>query len=469
MDNLITNNVDLIDSVLNERINRVTERDSLKVKREMEQLKRDYFNETIHIYSTNEIEKEWRVQRLRLSKKFLQHLVDRALLGSKQAGAVVAYVKESDTGQIITPDNMQRLCKPVKDASACSFSYELFLSYSNSTKDVIKSRNNSSYCGDMKFNMYNVPDISQNGLHKVETIHIRNWIIDGILKEEPVITQKETKIEEMKLLLNKIKKQLEQIPYEPVLNDQGVIISGKYAEKKREERFMLMERNIDQLHSRLDQSWDALEKTKQDLIGKLSIRILKQKHDACWEFHFLGDDKEYFEDIIVMKSNWNTSMMYANSNHHIVEEDNSFDEREYLVDTGGVLITRLEHGFGCFNKCGYNQDKIKDINNHVDAYIGSYKNGARSGYGLLFSSTGIWGGQMSNDQPCGQGTQVAKDGDVQEGSFEFNISKLSTTSSYKRSNAEGLHKIQFSDGAYFHGRMEQGEFSGSGVYVSSKG
>jgi len=75
---------------------------------------------------------------------------------------------------------------------------------------------------------------------------------------------------------------------------------------------------------------------------------------------------------------------------------------------------------------------------------------------------------MKQDQPHGNGKLVSKDGDVIRGKFSRSTSG-NWPNRYERSLPTGQNKIQFSDGAFYEGMMENGEISGSGVYVSSQG
>ena len=491
--------VDLIDTVQSEKIQQLHHRNTIKLEIESKEKKADFFNEMIHIVfyygnsdstvSDNKSKcfKEWRIQRYRLTNDFLQQIINRLLSNTKEAGSVISYLRETVTGEIITPDNMQRLCRSQSSRSSKSRSansdhvkYELFTSSRNQTIDVLKIKTNQSYRGGMKFILYNVPTHSQNSLHEVETDHIRHWIIDGILQEDQSIQKGKDDIVTLKATLDNTITLMRKFANESIMDEKGRFLKGKRAQKKREEKFLELQRKKEALYTKIDSQYQHLQYAKKNTIDKISLSILQHPNKTTWEFRFLGKYKDYFDEIILSKMNWNTSFMYANSSIDSLKDENSrFEDDDFLVDSYGISIKRLEDGFGCFhNKLA--RDYSDDINvmrnheSHVDAYLGSYQDGNKNGVGIEYSKGGIYVGEMAQDLPCGVGCHIAKDGDVISGSYEINPVFPGKTESkrpnlYTRSSAAGHHNIQFSDGAFYSGEMMNGRISGSGIYVSSQG
>ncbi len=478
--------IDLIDSIQNDTIKKLTERDAIKNQTQSEEQKKKFFYETIHIQlrygkrltnednndekeeNKNEKVKEWRIQRIRLTIAFLQQLVDRLLHSTHESGATVAYLKESQTREIIIPNEMQKLCR-----SGSSCSYELFLSLPNKTKDVM-TRNKKCkvgyYLGQMKFVLHNVPIYSQNSMHEVKKNHIQNWITDGILREDPTVRQKENSYSGIKESLENIVRRMVRVPDELMLDERGRTLTGKKALLKREEKFSLLQREKDKLIFQQDEALDSLQETMSKVVDKICLSIVQHEDRTCWEFMFTGQHREYFDNIVVNKINWNTSFMYADSRIGLLQaNDYSDPSSEYLVDTGAIIIERLEDGFGCFHKRAPDlEHEIRNHNSHVHVYHGTYRNGNKSGFGILHSSAGIYGGEMEKDQPNGYGTTVSKDGDVIRGQFSIHTFG-NRPNRYSRSLPTGQNEIQFSDGAYYKGQMVSGEISGSGIFISSQG
>ena len=465
--------VDLIGGVQNNTVDKLVERDAIKNQIETEERKKKFFNETIHIKlkygknNNNEKTKEWRIKRFRLTNEFLQQSVDRILSLTDESGAIIAYLKESGTGEVVIPDEIQMSCR--SNTSTCS--YDMFLTQPNKTRDVLKS-NNNGYRGQMKFMLHNVPLQSQNSMHELKSDHVQNWIIDGVLCEDPAIREKENRIKVIKNNLDLTIRRMGRVADEPAVNERGHILTGKKAEKKREEKFVLLQKEKDMLYNQLDEVIIALKESKKEVVEKVNISIVQHIDDrTTWEFMFTGEAREYFDDIVVTKNNWNTSFMYANSQISSFSNDYSIPDSEYLVDTGGVLIERLEDGFGCFHKRNLDtMGEIRDHNSHVDIYHGTYRDGKKSGFGVLYRSAGIYGGEMKNDQPCDNGTLVTKDGDVLRGQFNpCTVTSDKRPNRYTRSLPNRENEVQFSDGAFYKGSMKNGIITGNGIYVSSEG
>ncbi len=498
--------VDLIDTVQNETIHKLLrQQDSVKLENEAYERKKKFFQEIIHIHfkydshyggdissvveendkgdngdngdnnhnDNQKEEKEWRVPRFRLTQEFVQQLVDRLVHNTHEAGSTIAYLRESQTGEVVIPEDMQKLCR--SSSSSLSVYYDLFVSQPNKTLDVMKTQRDC-YRGGMKFLLFNVPLHSQNTLHQVKSHHIRHWIMDGILCEEPSIMKKKQKIVEIQRNLDYTINRMKKIADEPMFNEKGYELKGKKAEKKREEHYLLLQRDKDEFHNHIDELFEELYQAKKQIISKIYLSILQHDDDkSTWEFMFVGEDKEYFDNIILQKKNWDTSYMYADSNIDIMNLTNSNSDSEYLVDSAGILIKRLEDGFGCYHRRNHvSDDDKRDCDSHVDAYHGTYKDGDKSGYGILYTKSSIYGGKMKNNQPCGHGTLITNVGDVWSGSFNNDLLvnpnlKEKRRNRYARSSPNGQHDIRFADGSFYSGTIENGEITGYGVYVSSKG
>lgn len=319
------------------------------------------------------------------------------LHSTHESGATVAYLKESQTGEVIIPNEMQKLCRSSTGATSCL--YELFLSLPNKTKDVM-TRNKKSkvgyYRGQMKFMLRNVPTHSQNSMHEIKSNHVHNWITDGILREDPKVQQKENKYLGIKESLKNVARRMTRVPDEPMLDERRHTLTGRKALLKREEKYALLQGEKDKLILQHDEALDSLQEMKIKVADKISLSIVQHEDKSSWEFMFTGEHREYFDNIVVNKNNWNTSFMYADTRISSLSQDNDYSDpdSEYLVDTGAIVIGRLEDGFGCFHKRDPEvENNFKNHNSHVHVYHGTYRNGSKSGYGILHSSAGIYGGR----------------------------------------------------------------------------
>ncbi len=520
--------VDLIMSVRSSTFIKITKRDEINSKKSSEEERTKFFHETIHIYlkhndvhekitveggkddanyhgdlaKDNQEEeatekrgqrkiKDWHIQRIRLDPEFLQQIIDRHLHSTEDSGSQIAYLRERETGQIILPQDIQRVCKAyiatskedkakqLRSRSSCS--YELFLSRPNKTKDVMASNLGGgapSYQGGMKFVLHNVPLTSQNSLHSVKALHVQNWIVDGILQEDMNVRKLENEINRIMTSLESIKKQMKRVSEEPVFNDRGQEVFGKKAQKKREERYSLLQREKDMLHVQYDQALDDLLETKQKLLKTIDLSVSQLEDKATWEFTFHGECRESLDELLVKKRNWNTSFMYTDSEVDLLNGDYDYSfkpDNKYLVDSMGISIERLENGYGCYHLTKPN-DPIngfrKTYQSHINAYHGTYYNGKKTGHGMVFAHDGIYGGKVEEDLPKDQnGMMICKDGDIIKGHFSPHIyaARGDKDNPYARSTPNGQCTIQFSDGAFYEGEIESGIIHGQGTYVSSNG
>ena len=500
-----TSDVDLIDEVRRSTINKLSKRDEINNKKLSEEQRRKFFLEPIHIFlkygqgskqievdeeeakdSTSQVGsqklKEWHIQRIRLNPDFLQQLVDRLLHPTEESGAIIAYLKEVETGQIILPHDMQRICRAYvasvlrdKRPNTRSCSYELYLSRPNKIKDVLDDTNDiAAYQGQMKFVLHNVPLQSQNSLHEVKTIHIQNWIVDGILHEDQDVRKTENRIKSIMKSLESKRRQIERLSDEPVFNDRGQELAGKKAQTKREEKYDILKEEKDTLHVQYDEALENLKETKMKVLKKIDMTVIQHDKKETWEFAFHGEHRKSLDDLVVKKRNWNTCFMYADPTLDLLDGDFvSLTDKEYLVDSAGISIERLENGFGCFHK---RMDDAKGFKNcthsHVYAYHGTFLNGKKNGNGILFSLDGVFAGKMYEDMPYDKGVFISKDGDVIHSNFSPPTHPTPPgirVNPYAKSVPHGHCRVQFSDGAYYEGQMKNGMIHGKGTYISSNG
>ncbi len=499
-----SSDVDLIDDIRRNNISKLSKRQEINDKKLSEQQRRNFFLETIHIYlkhgrSKNDDKdelvndeakvegqqiKEWRIQRIRLNPNFLQEIVDRLLHSTDESGAIIGYLKEKESGQIILPDDMQRDCRSyitntanAQQVKSHSYSYQLFLARPNKTKDIMGGNDNGTPCyrGQMKFVLHNVPLQSQNSLHQVKAIHVQNWIVDVILSEDVEVRRSENKIKSIMNAIETKRRELERVSEEPMLNEKGQELVGKKAQMKRQERYELLQREKDTLHVQYDEALDNLQEVRRQVLKKISMTLVQNEDKSTWEFVFLGKSRESLDNLIVKKQNWNTSFMHADPNVDLLSGNyQSVPDKEFLVDSAGISIERLENGFGCFHQRIPNDlDTLKNsTESHIYAFHGTYHNGKKCGHGILFSDDGVYGGKIEENKPRGDGVIISKDGDIIRSIFDsptLQTSVRNRVNPYLKGVPHGTCSIQFSDGAYYEGQVEQGVIHGQGTYVSSSG
>ena len=310
-----------------------------------------------------------------------------------------------------------------------------------------------------------------------------------IVKEDHIICRLRNGLRKQRRLLDSLDLESRRIPNSPVFGVRGNKIKGKRADKGREEKYNKLSEQKDKLQGEFDQSNTVFENTKRKRIHELQISVSFQK-ESNWVVKFEGVHKEYYQNLFHRKNNWSSVHMYAkNINEHLqCNEDHNtslellsteikgkehlLSNNEYLVNIGGIIMQKVEHGYGCFHKSLSTSKCILSCNdNHVDFYHGFYIDGDKTGDGLLFTFDGIYAGKLNYNVPEGQGIMVHKDGDVKRGEFEahaHNYKSLLRPNPYARGFLRH-GTISFSDGAFYDGQMNKGKIDGEGVYISSNG
>ena len=426
---------------------------TLKAEEEAEARKRAFFNESIKIV-LSEPRCAWTVARFRLTPEFVQQLIDRSILA---IGVTPAYLK-CNTG-IIMPHDMQRLC--IKHET-----YELVVAQPNRTND---SKSNHGYKGEREFTIRNVPSHSQNNLYTVSEKHLMEWVRQSLLREDPDIVNLDKQITACKKSLDSIALLMQKAAENPIVNDRGIIITGKHADQKRQERYDIILKNKYDTRAELEDAEanrSELHHTKRNQI-QLSVFFLKANE---WKIELHGEHTDYYDALLLNKRDWNTSFLYAYPND--LDPQQRSEDSEYLVDIGCIAVDRVENGFGCYHRPSYsNVAQCEDESIHesqVISYHGTYEHGLYQGCGFLFSRSHFYGGGFDRNLPQGQGTIIHKDGDVIQGEFGLSNSKVHENR-YARGLPNGNNSITFADGAFYEGELRNGIITGKGTYISANG
>lgn len=430
---------------------------TLKTEEQAESRKQAFFDEIIKIV-LSEPKCAWTVQRVRLTPEFLQQLIDGKI---PELNVTPAYLKSKSAG-IIVPHDMQRLCDKKE-------TYELVLAFPNKTQDF--KAKSAGYKGESQFVIRNVPSFSQNNLHPVEAYHLMEWIRHSLLKEDPKILSIDKSITALKESLESVAHVIKNAAENPIVNERGIIITGKQADQKRQARYDKMLKSKHEIRSQLEDTEAdrrQIYNIKYDEI-QLSATFLKKNE---WKVESFGEQKEYYENILLNKSDWNTTFLHA----YPIDLDpqlRSLDS-EYLVDIGCISVERVEHGFGCYHRPSHISSAQYDQNAHgkrVISYHGTYEDGLHQGLGFMFTDSYIYGGGFEKRFHHGKGTIIHKDGDVIRS--EFGLNSLSSGKAngnrYARGLSNGKGSITFADGAFYKGDLQNGIISGKGIYIGANG
>jgi len=423
---------------------------TLRAEEKAEARKQAFFHETIRIV-LKEPKCSWTIPRFRLTPEFVQVLINRSILS---VGVTPAYLKYT-TG-IIVPHDMQRLCSKKE-------TYELIVAQPNKTKDL----KSSGYTGESQFVIRNVPSHSQNNLHTIEAAHLVEWVRESLLKDDPDIGNLNREISACRESLDSFALKMQEAAENPILNERGIIITGKHADQKRLKRYNKMLNNKYDIRAELEDAEADRVKLEYKKRSQIQLSALFLKANE-WKVELHGEHKDYYDDILLKKRDWNTTFLYAYPND--LDQDHHSTDSEYLVDIGCITVERVENGFGCYHRPSYiaqcNDDSIHET--QLISYHGTYEHGFYQGTGLLFTSSYIYGGGFNRDLPQGQGTINYKDGDVMKGEFGL-LSSKTQINRYARGLPNGKSSVTFADGSLYEGELRNGIITGEGVYIGANG
>ena len=453
----------------------------------------------------------------------------------------LAYIRDFDTGQVILPRDMRRLCQPkpssyyvVKKSSCrvqdyCGGSH----SHSNFHSNLIPSQSQSQshhhasnmgdyyYQGDTKFILRNVPTSTQNGIHPVHKQDVQNWIIHCIVEDDNDVQKSNQQISQLSKQLQELAQTIKHMSGKPMYNDKGKQITGDKAWNEREIQFQDLSNQRDSVQLQYDAMLYQRDQMRLDKTKLIHFNLKTATTDTAittskpeeysldhttWIFEFLGANKEYYEDIVLQKHDWNSISMHVNPIHSTTgnttittttnamkdEPQNSTSDANFLVDMSGIVLQRIKDGYGVQFTIHNMHDKNKHENhkdtpsnvsrrlqmqpNHkMDLYQGMFIEGKRSGFGISFNDDGIYFGQVDENFPCGKGTLYTVTGDTIEGSFERITKEDAAIPSalgenpYLRGLPHGQCTICFADGSFYEGNVKDGIIDGNGIYINALG
>lgn len=451
--------------------------------------KQNILNQNITIQILDPITKterngcSFQIRRKNLTKNHLQTLINHSPAAHDKDGYSFSYIRDFETGEAILPRDMRSHCK-VKPTKYYTVKRVLSV-----VDDQLKCAN---YEGDSKFMLCYIPCKTQNQKHRVMEKDVKKWIISCIVNDDGTIKKCGEQIEILQRKIKELTREMKLIPIKPIYNIKGKELKGDKTLKEREKQFGECSNEKDLSQAQLDKAIAkrrSIWKEKSEMI-RFSLKKMDNDNSGFnenWIFEFLGLNKEYYENIVLHKSDWNTIHMFVdppNMNLELKRESISHDQdSEYFVDMSGISLYRIKDGFGVYYSCEKAEKNLDENNNKVsiapkfklDYYQGTFVNNERSGYGLVFNDEGIYIGQMQGDLPCGKGLFYSCTGDRIEGEFG---KKLTTKEQpelvfgknpYERGLPNGQGKVVFADGSFYEGEMKNGLIDGKGVYINAIG
>ena len=173
-----------------------------------------------------------------------------------------------------------------------------------------------------------------------------------------------------------------------------------------------------------------------------------------------------YTDLITKKNtNWSSIPLFAfgDGNTSIVSLTLPDEEKsDRFVDTGGVTMTKLPHGFGIFESydevllSGSGKTKSRHRLYHGHFYEGQYSEGT------LYTEASVYTGKFDVSGQPTVGVMEYADGIKVSGQFASSESKYNP---YCRSIPHGDVYIKYPDKSTFQGHMIEGRIEGEGVYI----
>ena len=176
------------------------------------------------------------------------------------------------------------------------------------------------------------------------------------------------------------------------------------------------------------------------------------------------NDKSY-TDLIEKKKNWSSVPLYAfgDCNSSVVSLTIPDEEKsDRFVDTGGVTMTKLPHGFGIYERydevllSGSGKTKSRHCLYHGHFHEGQYSEGT------LYTAAGVYTGKFDVSGQPTVGVMEYADGIKVSGQFASSEPK---SNPYCHGVPHGDVHIKFPDKTTFQGHMIDGIISGVGVYM----
>jgi len=123
----------------------------------------------------------------------------------------------------------------------------------------------------------------------------------------------------------------------PILNERGIIITGKHADQKRLKRYNKMLNNKYDIRAELEDAEADRVKLEYKKRSQIQLSALFLKANK-WKVELHGEHKDYYDDILLKKRDWNTTFLYAYSND--LDQDHHSTDSEYLVGIGCITAQR---------------------------------------------------------------------------------------------------------------------------------
>jgi hypothetical protein len=309
-------------------------------------------------------------------------------------------------------------------------------------------------------------------VHQVSQNDVHRWIVHGAISNVEAIDVLATKVDALKQSLLLVQQELQSRSENnnaPLRSGRGRLTSQSI--KERKSASLLDEKK--RLETLLQTTTKSLNALYAQHVKKCILSIKKtsksKSFSTCdWTVQVIsGDDDndKMYTDLITKKNkNWSSTPLYSFGDYNssvvsltIPDEEKS----DRFVDTGGVTMTKLPHGFGIYESydevllSGKTKSRHRLFHGHF--YEGQYSEGT------LYTAAGVYTGKFDVSGQPTVGVMEYADGIKVSG--QFASSEPKSNPYFGHAVPHGNVHIKFPDKSTFQGHMIKGTITGEGVYM----
>jgi hypothetical protein len=422
---------------------------------------------------------EWMVTRKKVTKKFIQDLVNRCPIP-----CTIDYVYDNHGVAHWFDDLMM---------TAQSNSFYTIAPQLLRTPDDISS--NPTYQGQTSVFLKYIPNLANDGITPVTVDVLKEFIWYSISEIDPTAQEIRKSIQKITEEIAEITKVIKRIPKQELLDNDGKPLSEEEADEERQIMYELYGKAKYEIELKLKKREEDLE-NHHKWRRTMGLDILKVDEDkntetATYEVHLFGTkDAKQIEDYLVAKDDYLGIKLACGSQ----DPDSPFppwcgrgavpngtkpplpDYTNLLIGISGMRLIRTIHGVGTNKTLDSKSGHPSIASDRFGIYYGDWNIGKKNGSGIQINDCGIFSGRFVDGAVNGYGRLDLANGTTIIGTFGYTQPTPSPilTKGFENPYLDGepngkKMEILFSDGAMYQGEMVNGTITGTGVYQSAFG
>lgn len=420
---------------------------------------------------------EWTVARKKVTKKFIQDLVNRCPLP-----CLIDYVYDSHGIAHWFDDLMM--------TAQSNTIYTIAPQLLRSPEDVAS---HPTYQGQTSVFLKYIPNAANDGKTLVTMNDLKEFIWYSISEIDPTAKEIQKSIQKIQEEVNEITKVIKRIPKQELLDNTGKPLSVEEADEERQIMYDLYGKAKYQIEVKLKKRQEDLE-NHHKWRRTMGLDILKVDEDAntetsTYEVRLFGtNDAKEIENALVAKDDYLGIKLACGS----PDPDYPFppwcgrgavpngskppipDYTSLVIGISGMRLVRTFHGVGTNKTLDSRSASI--ASDRFGIYYGGWNIGKKNGSGIQVNDSGIFSGRFVEGFINGYGRLDLANGTTITGNFGFTQPTPSPiiTKGFENPYCDGEPngkniEILFADGAIYQGEMLNGTITGTGVYQSAFG